>query len=251
MAFLCVTPFSVHGQEEPLPAVVPKTPPPAAAPATLAEAAAGDDYAGFAALYDAMKTRGESVDAWTPLYDLWTWSQSDPNGAFYGREMYDRLAQAGPAFADAISALAIVDDAGNTSWPTAETRAFLLERALASEPAETPLPNVKPRSEAHKPKIAVVAPAPAARAAPPMKPPEAAPIASAPATETAAAAKPATNSGVLLLVLAMLAAGAFAIFTRAGAARENESPESDEPVPHSPSSPDHSRHGEDARGRRQ
>jgi len=246
VVLVSATPFSVHGQEEPLPAVVRKT------PATLAEAADRNDYPGFAALYEARKTSGDNVDAWTPLYDLWTWSLSDPNGAFYGRDRYERLAQAYPTFADTISAHAIVDADGNTSWPTAETRAFLLERARAGEPVETPLPNVKPRREAPKPKTAVVVlPVPAARAAPPMEQPEDAPPPPAAAPELPASAKPWTSGVFMLVLLGMFAVGTFAILTRVGGARGNESPGSDEPRQHSPSSPDRSLRDGDARGRRQ
>jgi hypothetical protein len=135
----------MRGQQEALPPVTPKaaaetatftpsvllttTPIVVYMPSSLSDAAAKNDYVGFAALYNDMKQRGESVDAYKPLYDLWTWSLATPTGAFYGEEMYVKLADAYPTFADSIAPYAIVDDAGNTFWPTSETRDFLLARA--------------------------------------------------------------------------------------------------------------------------
>ncbi|HET8796114.1 MAG TPA: hypothetical protein VFO89_00395, partial [Thermoanaerobaculia bacterium] len=67
------------------------------------------------------------------LHELWTWAIQDPIGAFYGREIHDRLATAYPDYAAWIEPYRIVDRHGNVFYPTSETRTFLLQRALDRE----------------------------------------------------------------------------------------------------------------------
>ena len=144
---------TVIGQEEPLPAVHPKALPQLAAQLTavpeppsvvlasfplseyhqptIEEAARNNDYVTFDALYQAAKRRGDSVAQFATLDEVWTYSVTDPIGAFYGREMFERLSRAYTGFAKSIEPFRIVDQNGNVFYPTSETRAFLLERALA------------------------------------------------------------------------------------------------------------------------
>jgi hypothetical protein len=132
------------GQEEPLPAIQAKgsfeplspqivlavEPIHAPTPPTLAEAVRANDYVTFDALY-----RAKPNPAFATLYELWTYSISDPIGAFYGREMHDRFASAYPGYASYIEQYRIVDRNGNVFYPTSETRTFLLERAMEGRAA--------------------------------------------------------------------------------------------------------------------
>jgi hypothetical protein len=137
------------GQEEPLPPVTPRI---AAQPEvmlvalasepirdyhgpTLAGAARNNDFVSFDALYREAKQRGENVAAFEALHELWTYNMTDPIGAFYGADMYQRLSRAYPGFAAFIADHAIVDNNGNTFYPTAETREFVLARALEGKTA--------------------------------------------------------------------------------------------------------------------
>lgn len=139
------TTFPVTGQEEPLPAiqakgsiapltrsiVLPVEPIGNTLPtATLETAARANDFITFDALYRDAVQRGESVAAFAPLHELWTFSITDPVGAFYGPDIYDRLVRAYPGYARYIAEYRIVDSNNNVFYPTSETRAFLLDRAL-------------------------------------------------------------------------------------------------------------------------
>ncbi len=137
--------FSVIGQEEPsqpLPVVQAKVttfglidPSLEFQWPTLADAARRHDYVSFNTVYLEAKARGESVGPYDALYDLWTWAMNDPIGAFFGGDLHDRIARAYPGFADYIAEFAIIDSRGNTFYPTSETRAFLLEKALSGAPS--------------------------------------------------------------------------------------------------------------------
>jgi hypothetical protein len=146
---ISTTTFPVTGQEEPLPAIQPKgslaplTPSvgrsivlPAEPVAlqvplpTLEEAARANDYITFDALYRSAVQRGDSMAAFAPLHEIWTYGITDPIGAFYGPDIYERLVRAYPAFASYIAEYRIVDSNGNVFYPTSETRTFLLDRAL-------------------------------------------------------------------------------------------------------------------------
>jgi hypothetical protein len=127
----------VTGQEEPLPAIVVKQsvflavePVHGTAQPSLADAVRANDYPSFDALYREAVQRGESVGAYETLHELWTYSITDPIGAFYGDEMYERLARAYPGYAKFMEDFRIVDSNGNAFYPTSETRTFLLSEAF-------------------------------------------------------------------------------------------------------------------------
>jgi len=97
---------------------------------TLAEAARANDFISFDALYREARQRGEPVAAYETLHELWVYSVTDPVGAFYGTDIYEKLARAYPGYAQFIEDHSIVDSHGNVFYPTAETREFVLARAL-------------------------------------------------------------------------------------------------------------------------
>ena len=145
IAVVGTTTMPVIGQEEPLPAIQargsfePLTPSISLAVepirdlvqrTTLVDAARANDYAAFDALYRDAVQRGELVGSFAALHELWTFSMTDPVGAFYGQQTYERLARAYPGFARYIDEYRIVDANGNAFYPTSETRTFLLDRAL-------------------------------------------------------------------------------------------------------------------------
>lgn len=159
------TTFPVTGQEEPLPAIqakgslAPLTPSvvlpaePVAVPVplpTLEEAARANDFITFDALYRDAVRRGDSVAAFTPLHELWTYGITDPIGAFYAPDIYERLVRAYPGFATYIAEYRIVDSNGNAFYPTSETRTFLLDRAVEGRATNVQLvdnPRSTPRLE--------------------------------------------------------------------------------------------------------
>jgi hypothetical protein len=150
VVLLCTTSFTVTGQDEPpLPPVRVRaavTPPPPlaeepsfvlpvepvrsidySAPAeSLAEAALRNDYAAFHQLYVERPS-----PTFAPLHEVWSYAMNNPMGAFYGEELHDRLARAYPSYAAYIEDYRLVDDRGQVFYPTAETRRFLTERAVA------------------------------------------------------------------------------------------------------------------------
>lgn len=185
-----VVAFSLIGQEEPLPVVTPHVEATQIALAvepildppkpSLAGAAHANDFATFDALYRDAQRRGENVAAYATLHDLWTYSVTDPIGAFYGQAMHDRFARTYPGYAAFIEEHRIVDSRGNVYYPTSETRAFLLERAEAgvstpspvriaehhrAEPTTTAPAPVQHRTRTHR---AAAAPAPAPAPAKPV-----------------------------------------------------------------------------------
>ena len=72
--------------------------------ALLARAAHANDFAAFDTQY-----RATPVPAFRALHELWTYSVTEPGGAFYGVDMYQRFTRAYPAFAAAIGPHRIVD----------------------------------------------------------------------------------------------------------------------------------------------
>jgi hypothetical protein len=141
--FVLLFTISATAQEEPLPVVTARNAAPevmliatAVEPIrdfrgpTLAEAARANDFISFDALYREAMQRGESVAAYETLHELWLYNVTDPIGAFYGADMYEKLARAYPGYARFIDDYSIVDSNGNVFYPTAETREFLLARAL-------------------------------------------------------------------------------------------------------------------------
>ncbi|HEX8254623.1 MAG TPA: hypothetical protein VF846_15880, partial [Thermoanaerobaculia bacterium] len=102
--FVLLFTVPLTAQEAPLPVVTPRTADPdvmliatAVEPIrtfhgpSLAEAARNNDFATFDALYREAKQRGEAVAQFETLHQLWTYNVTDPIGAFYGQEMYERL----------------------------------------------------------------------------------------------------------------------------------------------------------------
>lgn len=102
---------------------------PGAPAQSLDSTAAANDYASFSAAYAAARTRGESSGAYADLQALWEYQQENPVGAWYGQEIYDRLARTYPGYASYIADFAIVDSRGQTFYPSTETRQFLLQQA--------------------------------------------------------------------------------------------------------------------------
>ncbi|MEA2463946.1 MAG: hypothetical protein QOJ98_1693 [Acidobacteriota bacterium] len=141
--FVLLFTIPLTAQEEPLPVVTARNAAPevmliatAVEPIrdfrgpTLAEAARANDFISFDALYREAGQRGESVAAYETLHELWVYSVTDPIGAFYGTDMYEKLARAYPGYAQFIEDYSIVDSHGNVFYPTAETREFVLARAI-------------------------------------------------------------------------------------------------------------------------
>lgn len=122
--------------------------------APLATAARANDFATFDALYQA-----KPVEAFRALHQLWTYSVTDPGGAFYGEEMYGRFARAYPTFPEVIAQERIVDSRGNVFYPSRETRAFLLAQAESGIVALQPLsPSVTPSRAVIEPESALSTP---------------------------------------------------------------------------------------------
>jgi hypothetical protein len=152
---------------------------------TLAQAARNNDWVTFHDLYVKAQNRGEDVSQFQSLHELWSWSLSDPIGAFYGREIYDRLARAYPGFPGYISEFVLIDRKGNTFYPTAETRAFLLDRATRGDAPRVLIAEESPRA------LPKVTPKPATRVATTSTATEAKPQPRVAARKPVTAAKPA------------------------------------------------------------
>jgi hypothetical protein len=100
---------------------------------SLADAARRHDFPTFDSMYRTAVSR-TSVAAFEELHSLWTWAMTDPIGAFYGQQRYERYVRMFPHYARFIEEYRIVDSNGNSFFPTAETRRFLLEQALNGAP---------------------------------------------------------------------------------------------------------------------
>ncbi len=151
------TTFPVTGQEEPLPVIQAKGSPVPLTPSvvlpaevavpvplpTLEEAARANDFLTFDALYRDAVRRGDSVAAFTPLHELWTYGITDPIGAFFAADIYERLNRAYPGFDRYIAEYRIVDSNGNVFYPTSETRTFLLDRALEGRATNVQLVDIQ------------------------------------------------------------------------------------------------------------
>jgi hypothetical protein len=113
----------------------------------LAQAARNNNFPEFDRLY-----QRNPLPPYAELHRLWSWAMSDPIGGFYGRQTYEQLAAAYPAYADFIAEHRIVDSNQNVFYPTAETRTFLLSQAIRGVVAE-----VRPvQREVARPKPAAV-----------------------------------------------------------------------------------------------
>ena len=245
----------LFGQEEPLPSVMPRAQqepvlvalavePIREEPAfSLEDAARANDYVTFHALFEQAPSA-----AYAPLHELWTHSINDPIGAFYGQEMYERFASRYPEFAAYIAEYKIIDDHGNVFYPTSETRAFLLARAIEgrtvtpSEPIRvaraerrsgfsptparteaTPAPPPTRRVRFKKAEVAPFTPAPVGlkptlRSAP-VPTPMSIPVKPTPAPVVAAAMVPEKPDlaarGILLVLIGLVGIGFLALMLRA------------------------------------
>ena len=240
---------SVIGQQDPLPVVTarPNAEIPLAEPTvvlavepiheyqapTLLEAAKRNDFVSFDALYTTARSRGDDVSQFATLHELWTWSVSDPIGAFYGRDLYEKLSRAYPGYAAYIADFRIVDDRGNVFYPTSETRAFLLDRVnerraprvqiarvvSASTPTSKPKPEVG--QEAHTtpapapvvapPVVIAAQPAPVVQQQPAPQPTQQLQQPSATQKPTQ---QPTSNRGILLLIIGLIGIGLLAVILR-------------------------------------
>jgi hypothetical protein len=262
IAVVSAVAVSVIGQEEPLPPVTarPLSDIPLSAPAialavepvqefqapTLLGAAKSNDYLSFDALYTAAKTRGEDVSQYATLHELWTYSVTDPIGAFYGRDLYARLARAFPGYATYIDDFAIVDSRGNTFYPSSETRAFLIDRIVEGRstpqvqiaehqpipprPPKSVVAEAKPEPAQAKPEPVAVSVAPPVVITPesvqqqpapaPVTVPAPAPaeqVAQLPATQPAQPAQPTrplAGRGILLVIVGLIGIGLLAVILR-------------------------------------
>lgn len=138
---------------------------------TLADAARTNNYPLFESLY----AEANDARAFAELHRFWKWSLEDRLGGFYGEERHARFARDYPAYADYIAEFAIVDSNGNTFFPSAETRRFLLQQAMKGNVPRKPAP-VKVAGKPAK-KVAKPVETPAAVAPPPV----AEPVVTAPA----------------------------------------------------------------------
>lgn len=127
-----------------------------ATPMTLSDAAQRNDFPAFAVIYADSKPR--EAASFAELDDFWKWSLTDPLGGFYGADMHARLAARYPDYEAFIADYRIVDSNGNSFYPSSETRAFLLKKAVggaAAKVASVRQPKAVPRL------VSVEKPAPA------------------------------------------------------------------------------------------
>ena len=99
-------------------------------PATLRQAAEANDFGAFDGLVRKAKANGEALGAFADLHDVWSFSQANATGAYYAAEIHDRLAARYPDYAGFIEEYRITDRRGQAFFPSAETRAFLLQQAI-------------------------------------------------------------------------------------------------------------------------
>jgi hypothetical protein len=108
-------------------------------PATLREATEANDFAAFDGLVRKARANGEALGAFADLHDVWSFSRANATGAYYGAEIHDRLAARYPDYAAFIEEYRITDRRGQSFFPSAETRAFLLQQAIeGNDPLAAP-----------------------------------------------------------------------------------------------------------------
>lgn len=104
-----------------------------AVPMTLGDAAKHNDFPMFDAMFAAASAREAS--AYAELHSFWKWSMTDPVGAFYGDDTHARFAAEYPDYANYIADFGIIDSHGRAFYPSAETRTFLLRKAISGRAA--------------------------------------------------------------------------------------------------------------------
>jgi hypothetical protein len=104
-----------------------------AVPMTLGDAAKHNDFPMFDAMFAAAPAREAS--AYAELHSFWKWSMTDPVGAFYGDDTHARFAAEYPDYANYIADFGIIDSHGRAFYPSAETRTFLLRKAISGRAA--------------------------------------------------------------------------------------------------------------------
>ncbi|HEX7421701.1 MAG TPA: hypothetical protein VF505_17575 [Thermoanaerobaculia bacterium] len=102
-------------------------------PMTLGDAAQHNDFPLFDAMFGAASAREAS--AYAELHSFWKWSMTDPVGAFYGDDTHARFAAEYPDYANYIADFGIIDSHGRAFYPSAETRSFLLRKAISGRAA--------------------------------------------------------------------------------------------------------------------
>ena len=102
-------------------------------PMTLGDAAKHNDFPLFEAMFGAAPAREAS--AYAELHSFWKWSMTDPVGAFYGDDRHARFAAEYPDYANYIADFGIIDSHGRAFYPSAETRSFLLRKAISGRAA--------------------------------------------------------------------------------------------------------------------
>ncbi|HEV7919297.1 MAG TPA: hypothetical protein VGR02_00755 [Thermoanaerobaculia bacterium] len=254
VALVFLLTFSAIG-EEPLPVVTARAPLPqvttevepahetAPVTTTIADAARSGDFTAFNALYAAHPT-----PAFADLHELWSYSQTDRFGAFFGEELHARLARRYPGFAAYIDDYRVVDSHGVAFWPTAETRAFLLERALsgavaapeirvvASGEQRSAIRRTAPQQRrvarvaavpkpAPAPALAVAVPEPVAAPVPPItdrRPPLAQQQQRQAPQPAPNADNAATGRGIFLMILGLIGVGVLTLMLRTPPEEESE-----------------------------
>ena len=124
---------------EPIAAVTVDVRDAASATAAMREALATNDAPRFEAAYKRARELGANVAAYDDIEKVWSFANSDPNGAFYDSEMHDRLAAKYPAYARTIEQYRLVDARGQVWYPTSETRAFLGKQLSGGEGPTSPV----------------------------------------------------------------------------------------------------------------
>jgi hypothetical protein len=216
---------------------------------TLLAAARRNDFRAFEELYAHARDRAR----WRTLHEVWTYAESERTGAFFDESMRDRLAAAYSGYGAYIDDFRIVDSHGHSYYPSAETRHFLIERAVKevrpakSQRIATAVTHRAKKVHASRAKVVIPTPvahvaAPAARPGPSTTlgmtlaaPVSAAPIvaqpvvpapapvqiaAPAPAVSTHPTKQPApaedtTAPGILLIVMGLAGIGVMMLILRA------------------------------------
>ena len=125
-------------------------------PMTLGDAAKHNDFPLFDAMFNAAPAHDAS--AFAELHSFWKWSMTDPLGAFYGDDVHAKLAAEYPDYANYIADFGIIDSHGRAFYPSAETRSFLLKKAISGQRAvvaEIVRPTVRKVVERRPPSAAV------------------------------------------------------------------------------------------------